>query len=172
MSLEIFKQLGGRAPDYLFVSAGDGVILSGVYKGLEDLLAQGIIDKMPTVAAVQAEGSAAIYRAFQSGVFGEPVPADTVADSISVDVPKGGYFALQRLQRHNGEVLTVSDEEILQAQNTIARSTGLFSEPAGAAAAAGFMKLKDSLPKKAVYVILLTGSGLKDIASARKGVTL
>ncbi len=172
VSLELFKQLGNRVPDYIFVSVGDGVILSGVYRGLEDLLAQGKIDKIPTVMAVQAEGSAAIARAIQKGAFTKPVRAETIADSISVDVPKGGYFALQRLQRHSGEVLTVSDDEILHAQNTVARSTGLFSEPAGATAAAGFIKLMDHLPKKATYVLLLTGNGLKDIASARKGVKL
>ncbi len=172
VSLELFKQLGNRVPDYIFVSVGDGVILSGVYRGLEDLLAQGKIDRIPTVMAVQAEGSAAIARAIQKGAFTKPIRAETIADSISVDVPRGGYFALQRLQRHSGEVLTVSDDEILHAQNTVARSTGLFSEPAGAAAAAGFIKLRDRLPKKATYVILLTGNGLKDIASARKGVKL
>ncbi len=170
VSLEIFKQLGNKAPDYLFVSAGDGVILSGVYRGLENLLACGMISRMPTVIAVQAEGSAAIFRALKSGGFGQPQRADTIADSISVDVPKGGYFALQRLQRHNGEVLTVGDKEILRAQRGLAEGIGLFTEPAGAAAAAGFFKIKERLPKNAVYVILLTGSGLKDIASAKKGL--
>ncbi len=172
VSLEIFKQLENKAPDYLFVSVGDGVILSGVYRGLENLLAHGMISKMPTVVAVQAEGSAAIFRAMKSGKFGPPQSATTVADSISVDVPKGGYFALQRLQKHNGEVLTVDDKEILQAQRTLASGIGLFTEPAGAAAAAGFFKIRERLPKNAIYVILLTGNGLKDIASAKKGLEL
>ncbi|OQX29561.1 MAG: pyridoxal-5'-phosphate-dependent protein subunit beta [Spirochaeta sp. LUC14_002_19_P3] len=170
VSLEIYRQLGKKLPDFLFVSVGDGVIISGVYKGLDDLHRQGLIERIPTVIAVQAEGSSAISRALSHGEFQPPVPASTIADSISVDVPKGGYFALKKLREHKGEAVTVSDKEILRAQHTLARSCGLFTEPAGAAAAAGFFKLREKLSSKAVYAVLLTGSGLKDIASARKGV--
>lgn len=170
VSLEIFKQLGNRIPDYVFVSVGDGVILSGLYRGFEDLLSQGKASRVPTIMGVQAEGSSAIFRAYQKGSFEVATSANTIADSISVDVPRGGDFALRKLKAHKGEMLTVSDEEILQAQTRIARSIGLFAEPAAAAAAAGFFKNLDKISKKAVCVILQTGNGLKDIASARKGV--
>ena len=171
VSLEIYRQLGSKAPEFLFVSAGDGVILSGVYKGFEDLLAHSLIQRIPTIFAVQATGSAAISRAFRYGKFTTPVSALTVADSISVDVPRGGYFALQRLKKHGGEVVEVSDDEILGAQHELSASTGLFAEPAAAAAAAGFMKAKNRLPKDACCVVLLTGNGLKDVGSALTGVT-
>jgi threonine synthase len=172
VSLEIFRQLGGRVPDYLFVPTGDGVILSGVYKGFEDLVSLKAADKMPTVVAVQAEGSASITRALAAGAFGEPVAATTLADSISVDVPRGGLFALGRLQRHGGRALTVSDAEILSAQSDLAAGSGLFAEPAAAAAWAGFEKMKGEIPPEAVVVVLITGNGLKDVDSARKGVRI
>ncbi len=170
VSLEIFRQLGGEVPEYVFVSTGDGVILSGVYKGFEDLMTLGLSDRMPHVVCVQAEGSQAIARALAAGEFGDPVPSDTLADSISVDVPRGGAFALQRLQRHGGSAVVVTDDEILEAQRLLASRSGCFGEPAAAAAFAGFLKKKEQLPSGARAVILITGNGLKDIQSAMKGV--
>ncbi len=170
VSLEIFRQLGGKVPDYVFVSTGDGVIISGVYKGFEDLVTLGLTHRMPTVVAVQAEGSSAVARALAAGDFGDPVPSTTLADSISVDVPSGGYFALQRLQRHGGRTVIVSDEEILAGQYELASQSGLFAEPAAAAAWAGCTKMKHEIDSQATVVVLVTGNGLKDIDSARKGV--
>ncbi len=172
VSLEIFKQLGDRMPDYVFVPTGDGVIISGVYKGFEDLVTFGLADAMPTVVAVQAEGSSAIARALATGSFGPPVPSKTIADSISVDVPRGGLFALGRLQRHRGRTVVVSDREILTAQRELASRCGLFGEPAAASSYAGLLKLSDEVPQDSTVVLLVTGSGLKDIDSAKKGVSL
>ena len=170
VSLEIYRQLGYTVPDYVFVSTGDGVIISGVYKGFEDLVSLGISDRMPTVIAVQAEGSAAISTALRDGAFAAPQPATTIADSISVEVPSGGYFALDRLQRHRGRAVTVTDAEILAAQRDLAAHSGLFAEPAAAAAWAGFGALQEELPRDASVVVLITGNGLKDIDSARTGL--
>jgi threonine synthase len=170
VSLEIFQQLK-TAPDYLFISTGDGCILSGVYKGFRDLRQLGLIETIPTLVSVQAEGSDALFRAFRSGRF-EARPTQTVADSICVGVPRNGRHALQQLQRYSGRVITVSDEAILAAQAQLSRTTGLFSEPAGAAALAGFLKVKAELPAAARIVILATGSGLKDIAAAGRGIAL
>lgn len=172
VSLEIFRQLGGKVPDYLFVPTGDGVIISGVFKGFEDLITLGYADRMPTVVCVQAEGSSSISRAFDAGSFGEPVSSKTVADSISVDVPKGGLFALGRLQRHKGRTVVVKDTDILDAQRELAAGSGLFAEPAAAAAWAGFLAMRDQIDPKATAVVLITGNGLKDIDSAKKGVVI
>ncbi len=172
VSLEIFRQLGGKVPDYVFVPTGDGVIISGVFKGFEDLITLGYADRMPTIVCVQAEGSSSISRAFAAGSFGEPVPSKTVADSISVDVPKGGLFALGRLQRHKGRTVIVRDEEILAAQPKLASGSGLFAEPAAAAAYAGFLAMQDEIDPEATAVVLVTGNGLKDVDSAKKGVVI
>lgn len=170
VSLELFSQLG-QPPDIVFVSVGDGCILSGVYKGFRDLVQLGMISSVPRIIGVQAETSDALYRAFTGGTF-ENVPTSTVADSICVDVPRNGVHALSMLKKFNGEMMTVSDEEIIGAQSYLARSAGLFTEPAGAAAFAGFQKAAANLNPEAVVVVLTTGNGLKDTASAALGVDI
>ena len=170
VTIEIFKQLK-KAPDHVFVSVGDGVIMSGVYKGFRDLLQLGRIDKIPVVHAVQASGSDAICRAMESGDFDgqaeSPVrAAKTVADSISVDTPSNGHLALKNLKAFGGHCFRVTDEEILSAQKELSSTCGLFSEPAAATAYAGFLKQKAALDSNETCVVLLTGNGLKDINSA------
>jgi threonine synthase len=166
VSLEVFKNLK-KAPDYVFVSTGDGCILAGVIKGFKDLFKLNIIDKVPKVFSVQAENSDALYRAYENNKF-ENIPTHTVADSICVDVPRNGYHALKLLKDFNGSIIRVSDESILQAQHELASNSGLFTEPAGATAYAGFLSESANLEKDATIVILATGNGLKDVASALK----
>jgi threonine synthase len=168
VSIEIFNQLD-RVPNHVFVSVGDGVILSGLYKGFRDLLQLKQIPRMPEIHAIQASGSSAIFRAMSSGEFQEQ-PAETVADSISVDTPSNGYLALKNLKTYGGHCITLNDEEILSAQKELSSSCGLFSEPAAAAAYAGFLKQKNKLDPNSTCVVLLTGNGLKDITSASKNI--
>jgi len=164
VALEIFHQLE-KVPDIVFVPTGDGVILGGVYKGFHDLIQLGIIEKVPTIVAVQAEGSNAIASAFERGKF-VSFDAHTIADSISVGIPRNGYYALKQLKRYGGKCVTVSDDAILAAQKELSSKAGLFAEPAAAASYAGFLKIKKELPKDAPIVLLITGNGLKDIDSA------
>ena len=170
VSLEIFKQLG-RVPDYVFIPTGDGCILGGTAKGFRDLVRLGLAERMPTLVAVQAAGSDALCRAFESGRF-TPRPSNTIADSISVDIPRNGYHALKQLKEHGGRTVAVTDQEILSAQARLSRTSGLFTEPAGAAAMAGLFKISPELNPDATVVVLATGNGLKDVASAGKAVEL
>ncbi len=170
-ALEIFFQLG-HMPETVFVPVGDGVIISGIFKGFQDLVQLNLADRIPTIIAVQAQGSNAICRALETGKFNDPVSSNTVADSISVDVPRNGFHALSNLKRFNGKCVTVSDNEILSAQKQLSGSAGLFAEPAAVTSFAGFLKLKNELNTSADIVILSTGNGLKDIVSARKTVTV
>ncbi len=164
VAVEIFTQLG-RMPDYVFVPVGDGVILAGTYKGFLDIVKLGFAEKIPTIYAVQAEGSSAVCRALATGRF-EPVPSQTVADSISVDAPRNGFLAVKLLKQHGGKCITVSDAQILSAQKKLSETTGLFAEPAAAASFAGFLKVRDEIPRDATVVLLITGTGLKDIDAA------
>lgn len=164
VSLEIYKQLQS-APDHIFVPVGDGVILSGVYKGFRDLFDQKLINKIPIIHAIQAENSSAICKAFDTGKFSN-IPAKTIADSICVDVPRCGILALKNLIDYKGQCCTVSDIEILQAQKELSSWTGIFTEPAGATSFAGLLKQLDHLDKNSTIVLLATGNGLKDINSA------
>ena len=168
VSIEIFNQLG-RVPEHVFVSVGDGVILSGLYKGFRDLLQLKQIPRMPEIHAIQASGSSSIFKAMSSGEFQE-LAAETVADSISVNTPSNGYLALKNLKSYRGHCITLTDEEILSAQKELSSSCGLFSEPAAAAAYAGFIKQKQYLDSNSTCVVLLTGNGLKDINSASKNI--
>jgi len=166
-ALEIFKQLG-KAPDYVLVPTGDGVILAGIYRGFLDLKKNGVIENIPKIVAVQSTGSPNLCRAVESGVFGDYEPSETVADSISVDVPKCGYYALKLLTEYKGRCVTVTDDAILSAQKELSSTTGLFAEPAAAASFAGFLKIAADVPRDASVVLLVTGSGLKDIEAAMR----
>ncbi len=174
-ALEICEQLGSggewRSPDRIFVSVGDGNIISGLWKGLRDLMALGWIDQMPKLMGIQAEGAAACYNAWKAGAETiTPVNAQTVADSISADIPRDGVRAVRAVRETGGAYLTVSDDEILAAIRDLARSAAVFSEPAGAAAYAGLVKAVHAglVQSDEAIVCLITGNGLKDIPSAMK----
>ncbi len=162
-------------PDRVFVPVGDGCIIGGIHKGFRDLLALGWIDAMPKIMGIQAEGSSALVDAWERGLQGwemTPQPADTIADSISAGLPRDRNKALAAVRETGGAYLRVSDQEILDAIPVIARNTGVFSEPAAAAAYAGLVKAveKGLVDPEERIVVLLTGSGLKDIDSAMKTV--
>ncbi len=168
VAFELFDQMGQDVPDRIFVPVGDGVIISGVYKGFEDLLYLEYISKMPTIVAVQSEGSQNLVSNLQSSTFCIK-PSNTLADSISVDIPRNFNMAKQFLEMYKGETVIVSDEEIINASSVLARNTGIFAEPAAAAAFAGMLSYNrgNKLAKNSKSIVLLTGSGLKDL----KGVT-
>jgi threonine synthase len=156
----------------VFVSVGDGNIISGLHKGFKDLQALGWMEQMPQLFGVQAEGSAAIANAFTSGVEEiTPVTADTLADSICVDLPRDGVRAVRAVRQTGGAYLTVSDEEILAAITDLGR-VGIFAEPAGATGYAGLQKaLNQGMIGSEVPVLVInTGSGLKDIKAAMEAV--
>jgi len=169
VSYEIFEQLNESLPDKIFVPVGDGVIISGVYKGFEDLLNLKMIDKIPVIVAVQSEGSNNLIRNLNNTNF-EIKPSNTLADSISVDIPRNFSMAKYYIQKYKGEVLSVSDEKILEASAVLSRNTGLFAEPAAATSFAGFLDYynQNKLDNNSKNVVLLTGSGLKDLKSVQK----
>lgn len=164
-----------HAPTHLFVSVGDGCIISGVHKGLRDLDAVGVLPQMPKLMGVQAEGSAYIYDAWQSGddIVRKPkINATTIADSISAGLPRDRVKALNAVTQTNGAFIKVSDAQILDAIPELARATGIFAEPASAAALAGLRRAAadGAVGKNDHVVLILTGNGLKDVASAQKVV--
>ncbi|MCB9004859.1 MAG: threonine synthase [Ardenticatenaceae bacterium] len=174
---EICEQLHWDAPDAIFVSVGDGCIIGGLHKGLKDLLALGWIDKMPRIYGVQAEGSAFMYEAWRDGedvLTKAPVSGKTVADSISAGLPRDRIKALTAVTETNGAYVCVTDDEILEAIPALARGVGVFAEPAGATAYAGLIKaVADGLVSADDRIVVLnTGNGLKDIASAMKSVEM
>ncbi len=170
VAFEVYEQLAGKEIDYLFLPVGDGVILSGVIKGFSDLLYLGAIKKIPKIIGVQAVGSSFIYNAFYKNNFDLNYKASTIADSISVNAARNGYSAVRDLKSVDGEMVLVSDDEILYSQYYLSRMSGVFCEPSSAASVAGFLKLKEKIDKNKTVVLLITGHGLKDIDSAVKSV--
>ena len=159
-------------PLTIFIPVGDGNIISGTHKGFKDLEALGWLEQMPRIIGVQAEGSAAIANAFMhNSETIIPVAADTIADSISVDLPRDGVRAVRAARETGGTYLTVPDGDILKAIAELGIH-GIFAEPAGATAWAG---LKKALTNGVVTaddptLVLLTGSGLKDVKAAMQAV--
>ena len=173
--LEILEELGWNAPDAIFVSVGDGSIIGGVHKAMKDAAALGWIDRMPRIYGIQSAGSDYLVQAFESGedvLTKAPIAADTVADSISADLPRDRIKAMAAVTETGGAYLRVSDDEILAAIPTLARGSGVFAEPAGATPYAGLLVAVEQglVGADDRVVILATGSGLKDVASAMKAV--
>jgi threonine synthase len=172
---EICEQLGWKAPDRIFVSVGDGCIIGSLHKGLKDLLALEWIDKMPKLMGVQAAGSSYMYAAWKNKeniLTKPPINTQTVADSISAGLPRDRIKALAAVNETGGAFICVEDNDILEAITELARNTGVFAEPAGAAAYAGLVKAVDQqlVSGDEGIVVLNTGNGLKDIASAMQAV--
>ena len=173
--LEILADLEWEAPDAIFVSVGDGSIIGGVHKAMKDAVALGWINRMPRIYGIQSAGSDFLVQAFESGedvLTKAPISADTIADSISADLPRDRIKAMAAVTETGGEYLRVSDDEILAAIPTLARGSGVFAEPAGAAPYAGLVvaAARGLVGPSDRVVLLATGSGLKDVASAMKAV--
>ncbi len=156
----------------VFVSVGDGNIISGIHKGFKDLIALGWLEQMPRLFGVQAEGSAAVANAYNSkSEVIVPVSANTLADSISVDLPRDGVRAVRAASETGGAYITVSDREILHAIAGLGK-VGIFAEPAGATSYAGFLKALEAgfISSDNPTLVINTGSGLKDTRAAVQAV--
>jgi threonine synthase len=185
---EICEQLDWQAPDVILIPVGDGCIIGGIHKGLRDLLALGWIDHVPRLIGVQAAGSSPLVDAWERGLKGwdaqsaEPVEAHSVADSIVAGLPRDRIKALRAVRESDGarrgcfategRFIRVADEAILAAIPALAQGCGVFAEPAAAAAYAGLVEAVERglVDADERVVVLATGSGLKDVASAIKAV--
>jgi len=174
VGLEIWQQNGWRVPFAIIVPTGDGAILGGVFKAFSDLRKAGLITRLPRLVCVQAEKSCAIHRYIATGRYRDAANPATIADSISVSVPSNAHLARAAVLASRGSSLTVSDREILAGQRTLAETSGVFAEPAAAAAAAALGKLRGTglLKPRDQVVVLVTGHGLKDVDAALGGMRI
>ena len=159
-------------PLTVFVSVGDGNIISGIHKGFKDLVALGWMKQMPRIIGVQAEGSAAIANAYNAGTEEiTAISATTSADSISVDMPSDGVRALRAATETNGQYVLVNDDAIIASIAELGQ-VGVFAEPAGATAYAGLVEAisKGVVNRDDPVLVVNTGSGLKDVNAALKAV--
>ncbi len=172
--LEIAEQMRANMPDWVVVSVGDGCTIAGIGKGLAEMQRLGWIERQPRLLGVQAEGAAPIAKTFFAG--GELLPdrGESLAESIAVSKPRNWRKAIKAIRDSQGTMITVSDEEILQAQSLTARLGGVFGEPAGVAGIAGLKKAVAAgvIPNSATVLVVITGSGLKDIQAVRRAMTM
>jgi len=166
--LEIGEQFSDNMPDWVCLSVGDGCTLAGAWKGIREMHQLGLAKKLPRMLGVQAAGCKPIADAFHSGKDLVPVDGVTRADSINCGTPRNWRKAVHALRESKGEIVTVSDAEIMEAMNKTARLSGVFGEPSGAASVAGVKRaIADGIIKKNESVCaVITGNGLKDIKAA------
>lgn len=170
VSFEMTSQLTGENIDYVFVPVGDGVIISGVIKGFLDLKFLGVIEKIPKIIGVQSEKSRFLFDVVKTEKYDLTYKANSIADSIAVNIARNAFTAASDLKRVGGDIILVSDEEILNAQRYLSEKTGIFCEPSSAATFAGFINMKNDIQKYSHIVLILTGHGLKDIDNAQKKI--
>lgn len=175
VAYEIAEGLGWTVPDVVMVSVGDGNILAGIHKGFYDLYELGWIQRIPRLIGVQAIGSSPLYQAWKAGTQAEDmrsVDVHTIADSISAGLPRDRAKALRAVRQTQGAFVTVSDDEIIAAIPPLARFTGVFAEPAASAVYAGAKRALELgyIEPAETVVLVITGSGLKDIRRAQQSV--
>jgi threonine synthase len=162
-AFEICDQLG-RAPDFHFLPVGNAGNITAYWKGYKEFHASGRTDALPRMFGFQAAGAAPI-------VDGHAIPdPQTVATAIRIGNPASWQGATNALKESKGHIDKVTDDEILEAYKLVARSEGIFAEPASAAPLAGLIKCirANLIPPGSVISATLTGHGLKDPDTAIK----
>jgi len=170
VALEIAEQLNWKITDYVALSVGDGCTIAGVWKGFKDLYEAGFIDKLPKLISAQSVNTCPINRAVKTGEPWSPMEENTLADSISVGVPRNADKAIKAIIDSDGLAVEVTDDEILEAMRETGRECGVFGEPAGVTGYAGLKKLcaEGKIPADATVTCIVTGNGLKDTANGIK----
>lgn len=164
VAYEIAEQLQFQHIDNVFVSVGDGCTIAGVYKGFKEFKELGLLPQLPRVFGIQSSGCCPFVDAFIGHHPLQETAEDTIADSISVGIPRNPVKGMRAVTESRGRYLSVSDQDIIAAQKELASLEGLFAEPAGATAYAGLRKAlqKHYIKKDETTVVIVTGNGLKD----------
>jgi len=173
MGFEICEQLSWTMPTRIVVPMGTGGLFSMVWKGIQEAAKVGFVDDCQVMmTGVQAEGCSPIVEAYMKGEekvepFKEP---KTLAIDIRIPDPPMGSAALKTIRESKGTATTVSDPEILEAARILAKTEGIFAEPAGASTIACLEKLVQAkeIDRDETIVCVITGAGLKDLSTARR----
>ncbi|MBU5675412.1 threonine synthase [Alkaliphilus sp. MSJ-5] len=161
---EIYEQLNGKIPDTLVIPVGNGTLLLGSYYGFKELLEAHLISKMPRIVAVQSEGCAPIYKAFNAGetTVKEVINTGTLAEGIAIAEPKRGKQILEAIRDTHGEIIIAPENKIVEARKYLAEK-GFYVEPTTAATFAGFFDYYEKYNHKinGKVILPLCGAGLK-----------
>ena len=165
MGFEIAEQLGWRFPDHVVSPVAGGTLLPRVFKGLRELREVGLVSgELPAIHAAQPSGSAPVIKAIEAGMeFPEPVKPNTIAKSLAIGNPADGFQVVRIVRETGGAGAMVSDGEILDAVQLLARTEGIFTEAAGGTTLAATRALINRgviRPTESV-VVCITGNGYK-----------
>jgi len=163
---EIADQLDFEAPDRVVLPVGNCGNISAIWKGMKEFHRAGLIEKLPRMTGIQAEGASPVVKAVMEGkeeVEAESNP-DTIATAIRIGAPVNAPKALRAIKESRGGARAVSDREIIEAQKLLARTLGIGVEPASAASIAGLKKLLEEgeVERDERVVCVTTGHALKD----------
>jgi threonine synthase len=162
---EIAEQLGWTLPQHTIIPTAGGTILPKVYKAYKEFIELGLVeDNQPKIYSAQAAGCNPVVTAIHKGIdIIEPQKPNTIAKSIAIGNPADGYYAYKVVKESNGWGESATDREIVDAIKLLARTEGIWTEPAGGTTLAVAMKLIQSgrIPKDESIVISITGNGLK-----------
>ena len=162
---EIVEQLGWRFPQHVVSPVAGGTLLPRIGRGFRELRDVGLVDgPLPRIHAAQAAGCAPVIHALENGLeHPDPVRPDTIAKSIAIGNPADGYHVLQTVRGSGGSGAAVSDAEILDAIALLARTEGIFTEPAGGTTLAAAIRLvrDEVIPREESVVVCITGNGYK-----------
>ncbi|HEY6362602.1 MAG TPA: threonine synthase [Vicinamibacterales bacterium] len=165
IAFEIAEQLGWRFPDHIVSPVAGGTLLPRIFKGLREFRDVGLVEgTLPRIHAAQPAGSAPVIRALEAGVeFPDPVKPDTIAKSLAIGNPADGFQVVKVVKQTGGTGAMVSDAEILDAIHLLARTEGIFTEPAGGTTLAATRVLveKGVIGRDESVVICITGNGYK-----------
>jgi threonine synthase len=175
IAYELYEQ-SVPLPDWIIAPVGGGGLIGGLWRGFRDLMSLGKCGRPPAIVGVQSELCSPLVNALEkeltpAEVVANPVSVgDTVAGAIADDILFDAYTALPAIRETGGLAVAVTDEEMLEAEKMLAHTAGLFAEPASAATVAALKKLRAShaIGRDDSVCCIITGSGFKDMASARK----
>ncbi|MGI0086730.1 MAG: threonine synthase [Nitrosotalea sp.] len=167
LAFEVAEQLDWQVPDHLVVPVGSGAMLNAICKGFEELEELSLINKISNMhmIAAQPHGCAPIVDAFKKNKT-EVIPVenpDTIAKSLAIGDPGDGQYVLKRLKQYNGYAEESLNREILDAILLLARTEGIFTEPAGGVSVAVLKKMVEAgkIDKNDSVICYVTGNGLK-----------
>ncbi|HEY8140126.1 MAG TPA: pyridoxal-phosphate dependent enzyme, partial [Nitrososphaera sp.] len=167
LAYEVAEQLGWEVPDNLVIPVGSGAMLNAICKGFEELHSLGLIDspRSMKVIAAQPHGCAPIVDAYRRNSE-EVIPVErpeTIAKSLAIGDPGDGVYVIRRLKQYNGIAEEANDGEIADSILLLARTEGIFTEPAGGVSVAVLRKLIEDgkVAKDERTVCYVTGNGLK-----------
>ena len=164
-AFEIVEQLGWRFPQHVVSPVAGGTLLPRLGRGFREFRDAGLVEgDLPKIHAVQAEGCAPVVHALEHNL-DHPVPVkpNTIAKSIAIGNPADGYQVLKTVRQTGGSGATANDSEILDAIKLLARTEGIFTEPAGGTTLASTIKLieRGVIPRNESVVVCITGNGYK-----------